>query len=120
MDRDGGSSSLMLQNFCVDILILAGYDRQGHHTHHRSGKTSTVTLLEQETILSGKEEVDKMAKPSNRGYYPMSPIGRGGVYIINACRTKSSPTSPTTAQRWMDYADESWAGTGIRRLPGQR
>lgn len=77
-----------------------------------------VTLLEQESILDGKEEVDKMVLTiQNRGYYP---------YITNSEEVSEISSTPgksdelflvqvlKTLERWMDYADQKLEGTGIR------
>lgn len=77
-----------------------------------------VTLLEQETILDGRDEVEKMAQTiQNRGYYP---------YVTDPDEVAEISSTPggsdqlfleqvlTTMQRWMEYADEKLAGTGIR------
>jgi Icc-related predicted phosphoesterase len=77
-----------------------------------------VTLLEQESILHGKEAVDKMVQTiQNRGYYP---------YITNPEEVQELVDSPDrmdklfleqvlkTMQRWMEYADMKLSGTGTR------
>jgi uncharacterized protein len=77
-----------------------------------------VTLLEQESILHGKEAVDKMVQTiQNRGYYP---------YVTNPEEVQEIVNSPgrmdklfleqvlNTMQRWMEYADTKLSGTGTR------
>lgn len=77
-----------------------------------------VTLLEQESILEGREAVDKMAQTiQNRGYYP---------HVTNPDEVEEIASTPgrsdalftdhvlSTVARWMEYADEKLAGTGIR------
>lgn len=77
-----------------------------------------VTLLEQETILDGRDEVEQMAQTiQNRGYYP---------YVTDPDEVAEISSTPgrsdklfleqvlKTMQRWMDYADEKLEGTGIR------
>ncbi|HLF74344.1 MAG TPA: hypothetical protein VI524_08365 [Anaerolineales bacterium] len=77
-----------------------------------------VTLLEQESMLDGKEEVDKMALTiQNRGYYP---------YITTPDEVAEISSTPgksddlflkevtKTLERWMEYADRKLEGTGIR------
>lgn len=77
-----------------------------------------VTLLEQETILDGRDEVRQMAQTiQNRGYYP---------YVTDPDEVAEISSTPgrsdklfleqvlKTMQRWMDYADEKLEGTGIR------
>jgi uncharacterized protein len=104
----------------VDTLILGG-DMTGKAIIPiiaQGGETYKVTLLEQVTMLSGKDEVDRMVQTiQNRGYYP---------YLTNPDEVKSISTTSgrtddlfleqvmQTMQRWMDYADAKLAGTGIR------
>ena len=104
----------------VDTLILGG-DMTGKAIVPiiaQGGDAYKVTLLEQETILNGSEEVDKMvATIQNRGYYP---------YVTNPDEVAEISSTPgksdelflrqalEIAQRWMDYADSKLAGTGIR------
>ncbi len=104
----------------VDVLILGG-DMTGKAIIPiiaQGGDKFKVTLLEQETILSGDEEVKKMvAAIQNRGYYP---------YITNPDEMREiSGTMGNsdklflrmvleTGQKWMEYADAKLAGTGIR------
>jgi Icc-related predicted phosphoesterase len=77
-----------------------------------------VTLLEQETILDGRDEVEQMAQTiQNRGYYP---------YVTDPDEVAEISSTPgqsdelfleqvlKTMQRWMDYADEKLEGTGMR------
>jgi len=104
----------------VDLLILGG-DMTGKaivpivaigNNRHK------VTLLDQETILESQQEVEQMVVTiQNKGYYP---------YITNPDEVAEISSTPgrsddlfldqalTTVQRWMDYADEKLAGTGIR------
>jgi Icc-related predicted phosphoesterase len=104
----------------VDTLILGG-DMTGKAIIpiiDQGGDSYKVTLLEQMTILHGKEEVDKMVQTiQNRGYYP---------YLTNPDEVQFLSTTPSkmdelfmqqvlkTMQHWMDYADSKLAGTGIR------
>jgi len=104
----------------VDVLILGG-DMTGKAIIPiiaQGGDRYKVTLLEQETMLSGDEEVKKMVVAiQNRGYYP---------YVTNPDEVAeiSGATGGSdklflrmvleTAQKWMDYADSKLAGTGIR------
>ncbi len=77
-----------------------------------------VTLLEQETVLKGKDEVDKMVGTvRNRGYYP---------YVTDPDEVAELSAAPerldtlflketlTTMQRWMEYADSKLEGSGVR------
>ncbi len=104
----------------VDVLILGG-DMTGKAIVPiiaQGNNKYKVTLLEQETILEGLEEVEKMIKTiQNRGYYP---------YVTNPDEVAELSATPgktdalfvqqvlQTMQRWMEYADEKLAGTGIR------
>lgn len=104
----------------VDVLILGG-DMTGKAIVPiivQGGDKYKVTLLEQESMLEGKEAVDKMvATIQNRGYYP---------YVTNPDEMNELSTIPgrtdalflnqvmTTVHRWMDYADAKLAGTGVR------
>lgn len=104
----------------VDTLILGG-DMTGKAIVPiiaQGGDKYKVTLLEQESILEGKEAVDKMVTTiQNRGYYP---------YVTNPDEVNEIASTPgrqdalfleqvmSTVQRWMDYADAKLDGTGIR------
>ena len=103
----------------VDVLILGG-DMTGKAIVPiiaQGGDKYKVTLLEQESILEGQEAVDKMvATIQNRGYYP---------YVTNPDEVNEIANTPgksdalflemvlATLERWMDYADNKLAGTGI-------
>jgi uncharacterized protein len=103
----------------VEVLILGG-DMTGKAIVPiiTLGKDQyKVTLLEQETILSGREELDKMANMiQNRGYYPyvttpdevddiLGTPGKSDVLFAEQ--------AIKTIQRWMEYADQKLAGSGI-------
>lgn len=104
----------------VDTLILGG-DMTGKAIVPiiAQGKDRwKVTLLEQETILEGEEAVNKMAATiQNRGYYP---------YVTTPDEVAEISSTPggsdklfmkqvlQTAERWMEYADDKLAGTGIQ------
>ena len=104
----------------VDTLILGG-DMTGKAIipiiDQGNGKYK-VTLLEQETILEGPEEVDKMAKTiQNRGYYPYVTNPDEVAYISSTPGRSDEiflEQSLKTVERWMDYADQKLEGTGIR------
>lgn len=77
-----------------------------------------VTLLEQETILEGKEAVDGMVKTiKSRGYYP---------YVTNPDEVASLSNTAglsdklfvqealRTMREWMEYADAKLEGSGVR------
>ena len=104
----------------VDVLILGG-DMTGKAIIPiiaQGGDKYKVTLLEQESILEGQEAVDHMvATIQNRGYYP---------YVTNPDEVNEISSTPSkadalfmdivlaTINRWMEYADNKLAGTGIR------
>ncbi len=104
----------------VDALILGG-DMTGKAIVPiiAQGKDKyKVTLLEQETILNGRDEVDKMVQTiQNRGYYPFV-TEPDEVASISSTPGKSDELFLDqvlkSIQRWMDYADMKLAGTGIR------
>jgi uncharacterized protein len=104
----------------ADTLILGG-DMTGKAivpiVAQGAGKYK-VTLLDQDTILETKEDVEKMvATIKNRGYYP---------YVTDPDEVRSISSSAglsdqlflkealATVQRWMEYADAKLAGTGMR------
>jgi Icc-related predicted phosphoesterase len=104
----------------ADTLILGG-DMTGKAIIPiiaQGGDKYKVTLLEQATILEGREAVDKMAATiQNRGYYP---------YVTTPDEVNEISSIPgrstalfleqvmATVSRWMNYADTKLAGTGIR------
>jgi Icc-related predicted phosphoesterase len=104
----------------VDTLILGG-DMTGKAIVPiiaQGGDNYKVTLLEQETILNGSDEVNNMAHTiRNRGYYPYV-TNPDEVNEISSTSGKSDvlflQQALETAQQWMDYADSKLAGTGIR------
>ena len=104
----------------ADVLILGG-DMTGKAIVPiiaQGNDKYKVTLLEQESMLNGKDEVDKMALTiQNRGYYP---------YITNPDEVEDIFSTPGKSDelfleqvtkilvRWMEYADQKLDGTGIR------
>lgn len=77
-----------------------------------------VTLLDQETILEGQGDVDKMVQTiQNRGYYPYL-TDPDEVALISNTPGRSDELFVKqvvkTAERWVDYADSKLAGTGMR------
>ncbi len=104
----------------VDTLILGG-DMTGKAIVPiiaQGNDKYKVTLLEQETILDGREEVEKVVKTiHNRGYYP---------YVTDPEEVAEISSTPgrsdelflsqalETVERWMAYAEEKLSGTGIR------
>jgi Icc-related predicted phosphoesterase len=95
----------------ADVLILGG-DMTGKAIIPiiaQGGGKYKVTLLDQETILESKEQVDKMvATIMDRGYYP---------YVTDPDEVAEISATPghsdelflkealKTMQRWMEYAD---------------
>lgn len=104
----------------VDVLILGG-DMTGKAIVPIIAQGSDaykVTLLEQESILNGQEEVDKMVSTiQNRGYYPYVTTP-DEVNEISSIPGRSDALFTdmvlATINRWMDYADNKLAGSGIR------
>jgi len=104
----------------ADALILGG-DMTGKAVVPivAQGKgTYKVTLLDQESILNSKEEVEEMVKTiQNRGYYP---------YVTDPDEVEEISNSEEkldklfldqmleTMDRWMKYADEKLADSNIR------
>ncbi len=104
----------------VDTLILGG-DMTGKAIVPiiaQGNDNFKVTLLEQESILHGKDDVEKMIQTiQNRGYYP---------YVTDPDEVQMIASTPErseqlfmeqvikTMQRWMEYADAKLSGTGIR------
>jgi Icc-related predicted phosphoesterase len=104
----------------VDVLILGG-DMTGKAIVPiiSQGKDQyKVTLLEQEKILNGDDEVAEMVKTiQERGYYP---------YVTDTDEVEELAKTPDktdklflekmmkTIARWMEYADGKLAGSGIR------
>jgi Icc-related predicted phosphoesterase len=104
----------------VDMLILGG-DMTGKAIVPiiaQGGGKYKVTLQEQESILEDQEAIDKTVQSiQNRGYYPYvttpdevaeisSTPGRSDdLFLVQALKT---------VERWMEYADQKLAGTGIQ------
>jgi Icc-related predicted phosphoesterase len=104
----------------VDILVLGG-DMTGKAIvpiiAQGAGKYK-VTLLDQESILDGQDAVDEMVRIiKDRGYYPYV-TDPDEVAEISATAGRSDEIFLDevieTAERWMAYADERLAGSGIR------
>ena len=104
----------------TDVLILGG-DMTGKAIVpiiDQGGGKYKVTLLEQETTLESKEEVDKMvATIKDRGYYPyltnpeevneiLATTGRSDELFLKE--------AVKTMQHWMEYADARLGVSGIR------
>lgn len=104
----------------VEVIILGG-DMTGKAIVPiiaQGGDKYKVTLLDQETILEGQEEVERMINIiRNRGYYP---------YVTNPHEVTEISSTPgrsevlfveqtlASIQRWMEYADQKLADSGIR------
>jgi Icc-related predicted phosphoesterase len=103
----------------VDTLVLGG-DMTGKAIIPiiAQGKDRyKVTLLEQETMLEGQEEVESMVKTiQNRGYYPYV-TDPDEVAEISNTQGRSDKLFLeevlTTMERRMAYADDKLEGTGI-------
>ncbi|HMK07600.1 MAG TPA: hypothetical protein VK449_01065 [Anaerolineales bacterium] len=103
----------------AQVLILGG-DMTGKAIVPiiaQPGGKYKVTLLEQETTLDGPDEVQRMVETiQNRGYYP---------YVTTPEEVREISSTPgrsdqlflqealKTIGRWMAYADQRLAGTGI-------
>ena len=103
----------------ADVLILGG-DMTGKAIIPiiaQGGGRYKVTLLDQETILESKEQVDKMvATIMDRGYYP---------YVTDPDEVAEISSTPglsdqlflkeamKTMQRWMEYADARLEGAHL-------
>ncbi len=104
----------------VDTVILGG-DMTGKAIVPiiaQGGGKYKVTLLDQETILESKEEVDKMvATIQNRGYYPYV-TDPDEVAQISATPGRSDEIflqeALKTMQHWMEYADAKLEGSSLR------
>lgn len=104
----------------VDVLILGG-DMTGKAIVPliaQGGGKYKVTLLDQESILETKEDLDRMVVTiQNRGYYPYV-TDPDEVAAIAATPGRSDELflqeALKTMQHWMDYADAKLAGTSIR------
>ncbi len=104
----------------ADVVILGG-DMTGKAIVPiiaQGGGKYRVTLLDQESILNDREEVDKMvATIQNRGYYPYV-TDPDEVAQISATPGRSDELflqeALKTISHWMDYADARLQGSGIR------
>jgi uncharacterized protein len=104
----------------ADVLILGG-DMTGKAIIPiiaQGGGKYKVTLLDQETILESKEDVEKMVGTiQNRGYYP---------YVTDPDEVNQISSQPgrsdeiflqealKTAQHWMEYAEAKLEGLPTR------
>ncbi len=84
----------------------------------QGGGKYKVTLLDQESILESKEDVDKMvATIKNRGYYPYV-TDPDEVRHISATPGRSDELflqeATATMRHWMEYADSKLEGSGLR------
>lgn len=104
----------------TDVMILGG-DMTGKAIIPiiaQDGGKYKVTLLDQETILESREDVDKMVVTiQNRGYYPLV-TDPDEVQEISANPRRSNELflreALSTMQRWMEYADTRLEASGLR------
>jgi len=104
----------------VDVLILGG-DMTGKAIVPiiaQGSERYKVTLLDQETILENQAEVDKMSQTiQDRGYYPFVTTP-DEVSEISGTEGRSDELFlkevTKTLERWLEYADQKLAGTGIQ------
>jgi Icc-related predicted phosphoesterase len=104
----------------ADTIILGG-DMTGKAIVPiiaQGGGKYKVTLLDQESILEGQDQVDEMVETiKNRGYYPYvtdpEEVGEIAASEEMADRLFLKHVLETV-ERWMAYADEKLAGSGIR------
>jgi Icc-related predicted phosphoesterase len=77
-----------------------------------------VTLLDQETILDSKDQVDQMVSTiKNRGYYPYVTNPDEVAEITNKAGRSDElflQEALKTMQHWMEYADAKLEGTNMR------
>jgi Icc-related predicted phosphoesterase len=104
----------------ADVLILGG-DMTGKAIVPiiaQGGGKYKVTLLDTETILETKEEVDKMvATIQDRGYYPyLTNPDEVGEILATSGRSDELFVKEAlkTMQHWMEYADTRLEVSGIR------
>ena len=104
----------------ADVLILGG-DMTGKAIVPiiaQGGGKYKVTLLDTETILETKEEVDKMvATIQDRGYYPyLTNPDEVGEILATSGRSDELFVKEAlkTMQHWMEYADARLEVSGIR------
>jgi uncharacterized protein len=104
----------------ADVLILGG-DMTGKAIVPiiaQGGGKYKVTLLDTETILETKEEVDKMVSTiQDRGYYPyLTNPDEVGEILATTGRSDELfiKEALKTMQHWMEYADTRLKVSGIR------
>lgn len=104
----------------TDVLILGG-DMTGKAIVPivaDGGGKYKVTLLDQETILESKEQVDQMVTTiQNRGYYPYLTTPDEVTEITNRPGRSDElflQEAMKTVQRWMEYADARLEVSGQR------
>ena len=104
----------------ADVIILGG-DMTGKAIVpiiDQGGGKYKVTLLDQESILDGQDQVNEMvATIQNRGYYPYV-TNPDEVQQIASDQGRSDELflreALDTMRRWMEYADAKLEGTGLR------
>ena len=104
----------------ADVVILGG-DMTGKAIIPiiaQGGGKYKVTLLDQETILETREDLEKMIGTiQNRGYYPYVTDPDEVDHIAGNSGTADKlflDEALRTVQRWMEYADAKLEGTPIR------
>jgi Icc-related predicted phosphoesterase len=104
----------------VDAIILGG-DMTGKAVIPIISQGSNrwkVTVQEQESILEGMEEVDRMVQSiRNRGYYPYvtDPDETAAISSDQALSDKVFMKEVIgTLERWLDYADQKLAGKSMK------
>ncbi len=84
----------------------------------QGGGKYKVTLLDQETILESKEQVDQMVTTiKNRGYYPYVTDPDEVQHLSNTPGASDSlflKEALDTMRKWMEYADGKLEGSGMR------
>jgi Icc-related predicted phosphoesterase len=104
----------------ADVIILGG-DMTGKAIVpiiDQGGGKYKVTLLDQESILEGQDQVNEMvATIQDRGYYPYV-TNPDEVTEISSDQGRSDELflreALDTMRRWMEYADARLEGTGLR------
>jgi Icc-related predicted phosphoesterase len=104
----------------ADVIILGG-DMTGKAIVpiiDQGGGKYKVTLLDQESMLDGQDQVNAMvATIQNRGYYPYV-TNPDEVQLISSDQGRSDELflreALETMRRWLEYADAKLEGTGTR------
>jgi uncharacterized protein len=104
----------------VDVIILGG-DMTGKAVVpiiEQGSNRWKVTVQEQESILEGKDELERMVQSiRNRGYYPYvtDPEETAAISADQSLSDKLFMNEViSTLERWLDYADQKLAGSSLR------